>query len=252
MLLFHLLVKLGLSHISVCSRKGAFLTFSVPLALFLLLLFLSFFEQFRLLGTWQWFCFLDFRFFQPRVLHGATPVLGNGKVGWLVAPGAVLIYLFSVGARSKSRLGLGVDGLLDHQSKLSSSRSQCSSSAKIEGFKPSQKYLSIVGLVEAPNGSYFNKIDYRYFRWLAQSNIDLAWYWRSRLNLPQILLAKARLSFRFFLKKSLNSAHVIGAPLERRLCWCQCYTTDLQRNEGANGMQLGPLALTMSKWSLHC
>ena len=60
--------------------------------------------------------------------------------------------------------------------KLSSSKSQCSSSAKTEGFRPSWKYVSIIGLVRAPIGSYSNWIGCRCFRWAVQSNTNLAWY----------------------------------------------------------------------------
>ena len=114
MLLFLLLVRLGLSYVCVCSRSRAFSPLSVPLVLFLLLLFPSFLGQLRLLGTWQWFCFSNLRFFQSTVLHSATLALGDGWVGWSVALRAVLIYLFSTRTRSESRLGLDVDGLLDH------------------------------------------------------------------------------------------------------------------------------------------
>ena len=112
-LLFLFLVRPGLS---VCNQGGAFLTFLVFLALFLLLLFPSFLGRLRSLGTW-WFCSSNLRFFWPGVFHGATLALGNGKISWSVAPGAVLIHLSSAGASSESRLSLGVDGLLDHQIK---------------------------------------------------------------------------------------------------------------------------------------
>ena len=136
-------------------------------------------------------------------------------------------------------------------SKLSSSRSRYSSSAKTEDFRPSRKYLSIIGLVGAPTGSYSNKMDCRCSRWATQSSTDSAWYWESYLNLLQMLLAKAWLFPRFFLRKSLNSAHIIGAPSERCLYWCQCCTTDLWRNKAANRMRLGPLAPVVSKWFSH-
>ena len=95
-------------------QGGAFLTFSISLALFLLLFFSSIFGKLKLLGTWQWFCSSDPRFFRPGVFYGATLVLDNGGVGWLLALEAVLIYLFSARARSESRLGFGINGFLDY------------------------------------------------------------------------------------------------------------------------------------------
>ena len=118
MLLFLLLVGFALSRVGVCSRDGAFSTFSVPLILFFLLFFLSFLGQLRLLGTWQWFCSSNLRFFRSKILHGATLALGNGRVGWSIAPKAVLIYLFSAKARLESQLCLGVDGLFDYLIKV--------------------------------------------------------------------------------------------------------------------------------------
>lgn len=56
----------------------------------------------------------DLKFFRPKILHGATLELGNSGVGWSVAPWTMLVYFLGAGLRPEDRLGLGVDGFLDH------------------------------------------------------------------------------------------------------------------------------------------
>ena len=78
--------------------------------------------------------------------------------------------------------------------KFSNSWSSFCSSAKMDGRRPSRKYLSIVGSAGAPTGSYANKIDCRCSRCAAHSNTDSCWCWETRLNWLRMLLAKARSS----------------------------------------------------------
>lgn len=118
----------------------------------------------------------------------------------------------------RAKLTLASTAFLIIWSKFSSSRSYCFSFAKIKGFRLSRKYLSISDLVGAPTGLYFDKMNYKCFRWAAQSSTNLAWYWKSFLNLLQMLLATARSSPKFFLRNSLNSAHVIRIFSKQCLC----------------------------------
>ena len=113
--LFFLLMKLpSLSCIYSAGRGKIFSTLLISLALLFFFFFLSFLGRLRTLGTWRCYCTSDFRFFRLRVFHGTALTLGNGGVGWLVALGTVLIHFFSAGAKKKSLLSLGVNGLLDH------------------------------------------------------------------------------------------------------------------------------------------
>ena len=144
--LFLLLMGLpGLSCVFSGGRGGAFLTLSVSSLLLLLLLFPSFLGRLRTLGTWRCFCTSDFRFFQPGVLHGAT--LPVSRIGWLVAPAWGQCWSISLKLERgrKADLALASTAFLIIWSKLSSLRSRCSSSAKMEGLRPFRKYLSIVG-----------------------------------------------------------------------------------------------------------
>ena len=105
---------LGLSCVYFTSRDRTFLTLSISLRLFLLLFFPSFLGRLKTLGTSLCFYTSDLRFFCLGVFHGTALALGNGRVGWLIALETVLIYFFSAGARPESRLGLGVNGLLNN------------------------------------------------------------------------------------------------------------------------------------------
>ena len=100
--LFLLLVGLpGLSCVFTHSWDGAFLTFSVLLTLFLLLLFSSFLGGLiRALETWgealgasQWSSGL--RFFHSEIFHSAILAFGNSEVGWSVATRTILIHFLS-------------------------------------------------------------------------------------------------------------------------------------------------------------
>ena len=136
--------------------------------------------------------------------------------------------------------------------KLFSSRSQCSSLIRMKGRSFSQKYLSIVGSLAAPVGSYYNELYGKCLKWAAQSKMDFTLCWKSCLNLLQILSAKVRSSPRFFWKKLLNSAQVTRASFaERRLCWGYCWATTAYKNKAAKRTRLGPLALAVSKWFSH-
>ena len=95
-------------------------------------------------------------------------------------------------------------------------RSLFCSSAMMDGRRPSRKYLSIVGSAGAPTGLYANKIDCRCSRCAAHSNTGSCWCWEIRRNWLRMLLAKARLSPRFFRRKSLNSSHVIRSSASER------------------------------------
>lgn len=123
----------------------------------------------------------------------------------------------------KFSLPLTVTAFFMIWAKFSNSKFLFYSSAKIEDFKPSWKYLSIVGLFGALIRFYFNKIDYKCLRWAFNSNIISCWYWETCLNWLKMLLAKPRLFLKFLQKKCLNLAQVIGyLSLEQHLYWCHC------------------------------
>ena len=100
--------------------------------------------------------------------------------------------------------------------KLSNSWSLFCNLAKINGRRPSQKYLSIVDLIGASTGLYANKINCRCSKCAVYSNTNFCWYWETRLNWLKMLLAKARLSSRFVWKKFLNFPHVIKSSASER------------------------------------
>ena len=107
--------------------------------------------------------------------------------------------------------------------KLSNSWSLFCNSAKMDGRKPYQKYLSIVDLVGAPTRLYANKINYKCLRCAAYFNTDSCWCWETRLNWLRMLLAKVQLSPRFVWRKFLNSPYVVGSlASEQPFCWCHC------------------------------
>ena len=79
-------------------------------------------------------------------------------------------------------LALATTAFFTIWTKLSNLWSSFCSLAKIDGRKPSWKYLSIVGLVRAPTGLYANKINCKCSRCAAYSNIDFCWCWKTCLN----------------------------------------------------------------------
>ena len=132
--------------------------------------------------------------------------------------------------------------------KFSNSWFSFCNSAKIDGRRSFQNYLSILGLVEALTGSYANKINCRCSKFADHSNTYSCWCWETR-----ILLAKARLFSKFVWKKFLNSPYVIGSSAPKwRFCWCHRWTIALQRNKAAKRTWFDLLAPAVLKWSSHC
>ena len=108
------------------------------------------------------------------------------------------------------------------------------------------------------------RMDWRCWRWDAQSRTSSNLYWEFFLNILQMLSMKAwelpkslrRKAWklpRSLRRKALNSDHVIGvALLWRRLCYAHLRLMEPRRNEAANGVRFIPVAPDVSKWSSHC
>ena len=91
--------------------------------------------------------------------------------------------MFLVVARDhRFALALATTAFFTIWTKLSNLWSLFCSSAKMDGYKLFWKYLSIVGLVRAPTGSYANKIDCKCSRCAVYSNTDSWWCWETCLN----------------------------------------------------------------------
>lgn len=119
--------------------------------------------------------------------------------------------MFQMMARGyKFALALAMTIFSTIKTKFFNLRSSFYNSAKMDGFRRSRKYLSIVDLARTPTRLYLNKIDSRCLRWATYSNTDSYWYWEKRLNWLKMLLANAQLLPRFFQKKFWNSIYVIS------------------------------------------
>lgn len=137
--------------------------------------FLDFFGSFRLVNS-RCFALLEFepKLFYSGVFYQVALSLSNSRINKLITPKAVLIYFLSIKIGLKSGLGLDVNGFFY---KLFKTIKFVAALFYLGSNWRSKIFLEISNhnfFLETLLISNFNKIDYRYLRWAAQSYTHLS------------------------------------------------------------------------------